>query len=81
MQRFGFLYGSKTTLKSHNYHKCLEMNHKSAKIRHLGINNLSSAFLLLALGYGLAMIAFVAEVVLKTQNIYIYAIFRSWRSE
>jgi hypothetical protein len=70
LQSFGFLNANKNTLVSNNYQKCLEMNHKTAKVKQLGINNLSSAFLLLAFGYGLAIIAFIGEVVLKTQNIY-----------
>ena len=65
LESYGF---SPKVKKSYKYDKCkLGMKQASSKTP-LGINNLSSAFLLLLFGYGLAIIAFLVEVIINTQK-------------
>jgi hypothetical protein len=66
LQSFG-LATAEHVKPSYKYVKCIK-NKKSSTKTQLSIKNLSSAFLLLLFGYALAIIVFVAEVFLKSNN-------------
>ena len=63
-------YGISVKLKkTQKYYKCnLGMKQTPAKTP-FGINNLTSAFLFLIFGYGLATISFIFEVILRAKKI------------
>ena len=65
MESYGISVKVKKTQK---YYKCkLGMKQTPAKTP-LGINNLTSAFLFLIFGYGLATISFIVELILRAQK-------------